>query len=65
MPEKHYRRPAVEEITGLSRSMIYAKLDRKSPYYDPSFPRPVRLGQRAVGWPESAIAAWLESRVAA
>lgn len=65
MPEKHYRRPAVEEITGLSRSLIYAKLDRKSRYYDPSFPRPVRLGQRAVAWPAAAITAWLESRSAA
>ena len=65
MPEKHYRRRAVEEITGLGRSTIYAKLDRKSPYYDPSFPRPVRLGKKIVAWPESAIADWLATRAAA
>lgn len=27
-----------------------------------TFPKPIQLGKRAVGWPESAIAEWLESR---
>ena len=26
------------------------------------FPRPIKLGKRAVGWFESAITRWLESR---
>ena len=54
--EKHLRRPVVQEITGLSRSAIYALMARGE------FPKPVRLTGKAVAWPESAIAAWLASR---
>jgi prophage regulatory protein len=54
--EKHYRRPAVEEITGLSRSTLYLMMETGD------FPRPIRIGKRAVAWPESAIATWLGSR---
>lgn len=59
MVEKHYRRPEVEEITGLSRTTIYAMMSRGE------FPRPVRLTRKAVAWPESAITEWLNSRQAA
>lgn len=56
MAERHYRRPAVEEITGLSRSTIYDKMSRGE------FPRPVKLSDRIVAWPESRIDAWLSER---
>ncbi len=56
MAERHYRRPAVEEITGLSRSTLYAKMSRGE------FPRPVKLSDRIVAWPESQIDAWLSER---
>ena len=56
MLEKYYRRTEVEEITGLSRSTIYDMMNRGE------FPRPVRLTAKAVGWPESLIRGWLESR---
>lgn len=62
MADKHLRRRAVEQLTGLSRSTIYAKLDRKSRYHDPSFPKPVKLGLRAIGWSEAAVDQWLKSR---
>lgn len=55
-PERMMRRPEVEIRTGLSRSTLYAMMA------DGTFPRPVRLGKRAVGWPESVIAEWLQSR---
>ena len=51
-----YRRPHVEHVTGLSRSTIYAKVAAGS------FPKPVKLGARAVGWRESDILEWLASR---
>jgi prophage regulatory protein len=54
--EKYLRRPAVEYATGLSRSTIYALMDTGD------FPRPIRIGKRAVAWPESAIEKWLASR---
>lgn len=50
------RRPAVESRTGLSRSSLYAMMAKGK------FPRPVRLGLRAVGWREADIEAWLASR---
>ncbi|WP_341214216.1 AlpA family phage regulatory protein [uncultured Limimaricola sp.] len=56
MIEKHLRRRAVEEITGLSRSSIYAMMARGE------FPKPVHLTAKAVAWPESAISKWLNSR---
>lgn len=56
MTDKHLRRPAVETLTGLSRSTIYALMAKGA------FPRPVRLTAKAVAWPESAIAEWLAQR---
>ncbi|MCF8486120.1 MAG: AlpA family transcriptional regulator [Rhodobacteraceae bacterium] len=56
MPDKHLRRLAVENLTGLSRSTIYDLMAKGQ------FPRPVRLTAKAVAWPESAIADWLAQR---
>ena len=47
----------VKVLTGLSRSTIYAEIAKGK------FPRQVKLtGARSVGWYESAIAQWIESR---
>jgi prophage regulatory protein len=62
MNQRILRRPSVEAVTGLSRSSIYERLNPKSEYFDPNFPKPIKLGKRAVGWRESDVAAWLESR---
>lgn len=51
------RRPQVEQRTGLSRSTLYQYIK------DGDFPRPVRLGLRAVGWLESDISDWIAARV--
>ncbi|MGX0975927.1 prophage regulatory protein [Roseovarius sp. MBR-51] len=51
-----YRRPDVERVTGLSRSTLYAMMA------EGDFPKPIKLGKRAVGWREADIIAWLESR---
>jgi prophage regulatory protein len=60
------RRKQVEARTGLSRSSIYARL-RQNPKrpgdYDPTFPRPVSVGAKAVGWIESEIEAWLTAQI--
>ena len=53
------RRQQVQARTGLSRSTIYMAIAGGT------FPRPVKLGARAVGWLESEIDAWLDSRVEA
>jgi prophage regulatory protein len=60
------RRHQVEARTGLSRSTIYAKMQRnpKRPSdYDPTFPKPVSLGAKAVGWIEAEIEAWLTAQI--
>ena len=54
---KILRRPRVEDRTGLSRSTIYAKICANE------FPKPVRLGRRAVGWLESEIDAWVLAQI--
>lgn len=59
MPEKHLRLPAVMDVTGLSRSTIYAMMSKGE------FPRQVTLGRRVVAWPESVISKWLAERAAA
>lgn len=56
---KLLRLPAVIEVTGLGRSTIYAQIA------DGKFPAPVKLGVRAVGWPETAIIDWLNTRPSA
>ncbi|MDD9726528.1 AlpA family transcriptional regulator [Roseovarius sp. SK2] len=44
----------VQQATGLSRSTIYRMIERGD------FPRPQKLGLRAIGWRESAISDWME-----
>lgn len=53
------RRRQLEKSIGLGRSSIYAKLDPRSSQYDPSFPKPIRLGERAVGWFSHQVDEWL------
>lgn len=50
------RREGVEEATTLTTSSLYRPM-RKG-----EFPLPIKIGLRAVRWPESEIEAWLESR---
>ena len=57
------RRRQVELRTGLSRTGIYSKLNPKSRYYDPSFPRQISLGGAVVGWIEAEVEAWIEARI--
>jgi prophage regulatory protein len=51
------RLPAVRARVGLSRSTIYQRIS------DGTFPKPVNLGARAVGWLEDEISLWLAARI--
>ena len=53
------RLPDVKRSTGLSRSTIYLRITQGT------FPRPVSLGGRAVGWLEAEVQQWLERRIEA
>lgn len=46
----------------LSKSTVRRYYDPSTPSYDPTFPRPVKLGKRAIGWHEEAIHRWVLSR---
>ena len=51
------RLPAVKASTGLSRSTIYLRVS------EGTFPKPVSLGGRAVGWLDAEIQQWLQGRI--
>ncbi|MBV7394119.1 helix-turn-helix transcriptional regulator [Mameliella sediminis] len=62
MTERIARMPEANKITGKSRSATYNALNPKSPYYDPTFPKPVKVGSRAIGFHLSELEAWVASR---
>ena len=51
------RLPAVRTRVSMSRSTIYQRIR------EGTFPPPVNLGKRAVGWIEAEIDAWLAAQV--
>lgn len=53
----------VKQAIGLSRSTMYNLMTPTSPYYDPTFPKPVKIGKRAIAWREHEINAWISSLV--
>jgi prophage regulatory protein len=60
------RRKQVETRTGLSRSSIYARMKhnpKRPGDYDPTFPKPVSVGARAVGWLEHELDSWIAAQV--
>jgi len=59
MSQSILRLPAVRARTGRSRSSIYADVKAGR------FPAPIKLGPRSVGWLETDVAGWLQSRIAA
>ena len=61
---KILRMNQVIEITGLGRSTIYNLMDSKSKYYDPNFPKAIKLTDSATGWLESEINRWIELKIA-
>lgn len=56
---KILRRTQVQNRTALARSTMYKYID------DGTFPRPIQLGPRTVGWVESEVDSWLAERVTA
>jgi len=59
MANKILRFNQVVEITGLSRSTLYNRMNPKNKSYDPSFPKTSPLGSRLVGWSSSEINQWV------
>jgi len=59
MTHRILRLPEVMTRTGLSRSTIYLRVSQGT------FPKPVNLGGRAVGWVEAEIQEWLQRQIEA
>lgn len=53
MTEKLLRLPGVLAMVGVSRSTLYEMVGSGS------FPPPLKITKRAVGWPESTVANWI------
>jgi prophage regulatory protein len=51
------RLPDVKSVTGLSKSSLYALIRSNS------FPAPVQLGPRTVGWVRSEVQQWAAERI--
>ena len=58
MANKILRLPEVINHTGLSRSTIYQQIA------DRTFPEPISIGERAVGWIEEEIDQWVQDKTA-
>ena len=56
MPTRLIKIADVRALVGASKSTIYSLIKRDG------FPKPIRLGSRAVRWYESEIVAWLDAR---
>ena len=54
MLKQIYRFPEVMKLTGLSRSSIYLAVSKDE------FPKPIKIGRRAVGWPNDVIEKWVQ-----
>lgn len=59
IPTRILRLPEVISRVGLKRASIYSHMSQGS------FPKPIALGPRAVGWVETEIDAWIAVRVQA
>lgn len=55
------RLSTLKQLTGLSRSSIYARLNPNSSSFDSTFPKPIKLSpspRGAVAWSLSEIEVW-------
>jgi prophage regulatory protein len=50
------RLPAVLQMTGLARSTVYRMMA------EGTFPAPVKLARRAVGWRQEDVQQWINAR---
>lgn len=58
--------PRVREKLSISRASLYDRLNPKSPYFDPTFPKQIRLSSSprgSVAWLEAEIEEWMAGRL--
>ena len=54
----------VIQFTSISRAKIYEMINVDSKYYDPTFPKPVRLSESRIGWVAWEVNLWIEGKLA-
>ena len=59
------RRKQVEQRVGVCRSTLYSWISPKSLQYIPDFPKPIRIGNGAIGWIEEELEEFIEARIRA
>lgn len=53
----------VIQFTSISRAKIYEMINVDSKYYDPSFPKPIRLSESRIGWVALEVHEWIEAKI--
>jgi len=53
----------VIQFTSISRAKIYEMINVDSKYYDPTFPKPVRLSESRIGWSAWEVHQWIEDKL--
>ena len=53
----------VIQFTSISRAKIYEMINVNSKYYDPTFPRPIRLSESRIGWLALEVNQWIEFKL--
>ncbi|MGC9386440.1 MAG: helix-turn-helix transcriptional regulator [Hydrogenovibrio sp.] len=51
------------KMLNISRSTIYRKIKPNAKQYDPTFPKPIKVGQKAIRWRLSDVEKWLDEQV--
>ena len=53
----------VIQFTSISRAKIYEMINLDSKYYDPDFPKPIRLSESRIGWVALEVHQWIEVKI--
>ena len=53
----------VIQFTSISRAKIYEMINVDSKYYNPTFPKPIRLSESRIGWVALEVHQWIEAKI--
>lgn len=62
LPSRVLRLQEVLDLLSISKSYHFAKLDRNSKSYDPTYPKPISVGERSVRYIEQEVIDWINAR---
>ncbi len=62
LPSRVLRLQEVLDLLSISKSYHFAKLDKNSKSYDPTYPKPISVGERSVRYVEQEIIDWVNAR---